>query len=164
MRFRKLRIAFSATCLITCVLLIVLCVRSYWRWDKLSYSTVVDADSVEDYPRQLDFESWQGVWSVYSEPLASWDAEPAMFLNRWQFSTKAPPVWLPQTHWSFKYGQVDERHELKVPLWFLALFCSVLAAAPWMRWSKNFSLRTLLIFTTLVAVVLGLGLYALGTR
>ena len=30
MRFRKLRIAFSATCLIACVLLIVLWVRSYW--------------------------------------------------------------------------------------------------------------------------------------
>ena len=29
MRFRKLRIAFSATCLIACVLLIVLWVRSY---------------------------------------------------------------------------------------------------------------------------------------
>ena len=33
MRFRKLRIAFSATCLIACVLLIVLWVRSYWRSD-----------------------------------------------------------------------------------------------------------------------------------
>jgi len=32
MRFRKLRIAFSATCLIACVLLIVLWVRSYWRF------------------------------------------------------------------------------------------------------------------------------------
>ena len=29
---RYLRIAFSATCLIACVLLIVLWVRSYWYW------------------------------------------------------------------------------------------------------------------------------------
>src|SRR6476469_9127373 len=34
MRFRKLRIAFSVTCLIACVLLIALWVRSYW-WDDL---------------------------------------------------------------------------------------------------------------------------------
>ena len=37
MRFRKLRIAFSATCLIACVLLIALWVRSYWRIDWLSH-------------------------------------------------------------------------------------------------------------------------------
>jgi hypothetical protein len=34
MRFRKLRIAWSAGCAIACVLLIVLWVRSYY-WDKL---------------------------------------------------------------------------------------------------------------------------------
>ena len=33
MRFLRLRIAFSATCLITCVLLIALWVRSYWYLD-----------------------------------------------------------------------------------------------------------------------------------
>src|SRR4051812_6024482 len=36
MRFRKLRIAFSATCLIACVLLIVLWVRSYWWVEQVS--------------------------------------------------------------------------------------------------------------------------------
>ena len=35
MKFRKLRIAFSATCLIACVLLIVLWVRSYWKVDSI---------------------------------------------------------------------------------------------------------------------------------
>ena len=33
MRFRKLRIAWSVMCLIACVLLIVLLVRSYWRME-----------------------------------------------------------------------------------------------------------------------------------
>ena len=43
-----------------------------------------------------------------------------------------------------------------------SLLCSIaaLAAAPWIRWSRRFSLRTLLIATTLVAVVLGLIVYA----
>ena len=36
-RFRKLRIAFSATCLIACVLLIVLWVRSYWCTEDISF-------------------------------------------------------------------------------------------------------------------------------
>ena len=45
---------------------------------------------------------------------------------------------------------------LRVPDWFLVLISLVSAAAPWLRWSCRFSLRTLLIATTLVAVVLGL--------
>src|SRR6185295_4017804 len=40
MRFRKLRIAWSATCLIACVLLIVLWVRSYW-WEDLGYCQIL---------------------------------------------------------------------------------------------------------------------------
>ena len=38
MKYRKLRIAFSAACLIACVLLIVLWVRSYWRFDQFIHS------------------------------------------------------------------------------------------------------------------------------
>src|SRR6478609_5343646 len=36
-RFRNLRIAWSIMCGILCVLLIVLCVRSYWWTDLLAY-------------------------------------------------------------------------------------------------------------------------------
>ena len=43
------------------------------------------------------------------------------------------------------------------PHWALVLFFAVIAILPWFRW--RFSLRTLLIATTLVAVVLGLAVY-----
>ena len=43
-----------------------------------------------------------------------------------------------------------------VPYWFLELLAVAAAAAPWLRPPKRFSLHTLLIATTLVAVVLGL--------
>ena len=33
MRFRKLRIGWSAGCVLACVVLIALWVRSYWRYD-----------------------------------------------------------------------------------------------------------------------------------
>jgi hypothetical protein len=39
------------------------------------------------------------------------------------------------------------------PDWFVVLGCVV---APWIKWSRRFSLRTLLIATTLVAVGLGI--------
>jgi hypothetical protein len=42
------------------------------------------------------------------------------------------------------------------PHWYLVLCTIVVGSAPWLRWTKRFSLRTLLIATTLVAVVLGL--------
>jgi hypothetical protein len=44
-----------------------------------------------------------------------------------------------------------------VPHWFLLMLAAGLAAAPWLRY--RFSLRTLLIATTLVAVVLSLAVY-----
>ena len=41
------------------------------------------------------------------------------------------------------------------PHWLLALLCVVTAFIPYLPWLRNFSLRTLLIATTLVAAVLG---------
>jgi uncharacterized membrane protein YbhN (UPF0104 family) len=46
MRFRKLRIAFSATCLIVCVLLIVLWVRSYWIVDTIGRIDLRSSDRI----------------------------------------------------------------------------------------------------------------------
>jgi hypothetical protein len=45
-----------------------------------------------------------------------------------------------------------------VPHCFAAFLVAMFAALPWLRW--RFSLRTLLIATTLIAVVLGLVVYA----
>jgi hypothetical protein len=43
-----------------------------------------------------------------------------------------------------------------VPIWMLGALVLSLAAIPWIRWSKRFSLRTLLIATSVVAMLLGL--------
>jgi len=43
-----------------------------------------------------------------------------------------------------------------MPFWVPVLVTAALATVPWFHWSKRFSLRTLLIATTLVAVVLGI--------
>jgi hypothetical protein len=42
-----------------------------------------------------------------------------------------------------------------LPYWFLLCIAIAMATVPWIRWSKRFGLRTLLIATTLVAVALG---------
>lgn len=49
------------------------------------------------------------------------------------------------------------KYQVKVifPLWSLLLVMAVTSTLPWIRWSRRFSLRTLLIAMTLVAALLG---------
>jgi hypothetical protein len=50
--------------------------------------------------------------------------------------------------------------DIRVPCWFPVLLASMTGITPWIRWSRGFSLRTLLIVTTLVAAVLALAVWA----
>jgi hypothetical protein len=52
------------------------------------------------------------------------------------------------------------RKELLAPFCLLTLILFGIGVAPWIRWSNRFTLRTLLIATTLVALVLGLIVWA----
>jgi hypothetical protein len=63
---------------------------------------------------------------------------------------------LPQgIHWEWS----SVIHSIQLPHWLPLIVFFILSVCPWMfslPWSKRFSLRTLLIATTLVAAVLGL--------
>ena len=50
--------------------------------------------------------------------------------------------------------------EVVTPHWFIVLMAGTLAAAPWAKWSKRFSIRALLIAITLAAVWIELIRYA----
>jgi hypothetical protein len=56
----------------------------------------------------------------------------------------------------FGYNEYWDLGNYVVTRLLLAPLFAVLAGAPWIHSSKRFSLRTLLIATTLIAVVLGL--------
>ena len=111
---RYLRIAFSATCLIACVLLIVLWVRSYLCWDEFTLN-----NGVTNFGSKGDTLHW---------------------------FHSAVPIY--DTWWV-----------AVVPYLLAAATAGAASIVPWMRW--RFSLRTLLIATTLVAVVLGLAVWGL---
>jgi hypothetical protein len=146
MRFRKLRIAWSVFCSIAGVLLIVLWVRSYWKCDVIY--------RINPSKAQTTIGSNCGTLYVTT------DIRPMRFGNAtgqdWIIKTllELPPdrqhlvLWLHTT----------EEFQAGVSHWFIIMPAGALAAAPWIRW--RFSLRTLLIATTLVAVVLGLAVYA----
>jgi hypothetical protein len=97
MRFRKLRIAFSATCLVACVLLIVLWVRSYISGRGLGMS-------------------------------------------------------LPRASFFFDLGRSSYRCPYVYPIMLLA----TLTAAPWIQWSRRYSVYDLLFVMALTAVALAL--------
>jgi hypothetical protein len=140
---RYLRIAFSATCLIVCVLLIALWVRSHYHndtifrpvsngWELFAYSEAGNVGVVYRVQRS----NYMPVgWSFISEEKPEWKRKQDA-----GFSTQ------------FRMQWSATMHSVCVPNWFPPLVFGIVASLPWLR--RQFSLRTLLIATTLVAVVL----------
>lgn len=70
---------------------------------------------------------------------------------------------LPSRVWGGLSARIEGRNyfSICIPHWFLVLTAASLVAFPWLPWwSPRFSLRTLLVATTLVAVVLESVVYA----
>jgi hypothetical protein len=164
MEYRKLRIAWSVAWGILCLLLIVLWVRSYWVWEDLLYS--------KDTPRPPKVElstrigSRKGtiyLWHSTMDNLAEVGGEALS----WQVNGSDDIAPYPSTgfqwHRSNPNGRRSADHDtfICVPHWSLILLATMLGAAPWISWSKRFSLRTLLVAVALLAVGLGLAVYAL---
>ena len=132
---RLLRIAFSAGCCIVCLLLIALWVRSYYYLEHFGT------------PPQI-LTSWRGRLSrggtVYisltPDGKDASDPELRAVLGVLIITT------IDQNNISCIGGS-------SLPIGALVLLMGTVAAAPWIRW--RFSLRTLLIATTVVAAILG---------
>ncbi len=147
---RKLRIAFSAVCGIVCLLLVALWLRSY-RWQdvcgfQLPHSQRLSAMSMRG---QLSFRkqvsSVDGLFRIRSYQIDR------IFRNLARVSGESVET--------LNSMPRDNRLSfLVVPHWFHALAAALIAPVPWIKW--RFSLRTLLIATTLAALVLGAIVYA----
>ena len=156
MRFRKLRITWSVVCGVACVLLIVLWARSY-------YSRDMTRGCIFGRHLHMSVTSLNGeVATAFDE----WRGDP----HPWMFDSvtdtknmiavfsnvgKPPLSWL-----GFRLQFSASLVVIVLPYWFLILAVTTIASIPWTGWKRRFSLRTLLIATTLVAVVLGLIVWA----
>ena len=136
MRFRKLRIAWSVFWSVAAVLLIVLWVRSYSTIDCLSKSMSGQEIGLISINGRITLASWYGA-----------TPDRAISLSHAPVSHYAGYI-------GFVLKQASFKTTLAHPISLMAV--CLLAALPWPRRSNRFSLRTLLIATTLVAVVLGL--------
>jgi hypothetical protein len=143
MKSRKLRIAWSVACGVVAVLLIVLWVRSYLASDRVSYSDP----------------------NGYHTTLGS--NRGCMYLIHHRWLPGKGPVY---HNWARGSGKAKEHSmpfgwttprkgatQLVIPYFCLVPAIVTAAFVPWLP--GRFSLRTLLIATTLLAVVLGLIAY-----
>ena len=140
MRFRKLRIAWSVFWGLAAVLLIVLWVRSYWCADLLIVSQMQGVVSTHGAVRVCGFN--------LDSPTPQWMIS---FPETLEGATSAD-----YSIFGFSYSQSPSSllERIRVPYWFFVFLSVVAGTTPWLRF--RFTLRTLLIAMTLVAVVLGL--------
>ena len=155
MRFRKLRIAWSVVWGLLAVLLIVLWVRSYLSYDALSIQLPLGyayaGDSMSGrmsshfYRFQVQTVPWRFEFSSIS------------------FEGERVELGGPIFHASSATGPDGTVWNVHFPHCFPIAVAAVLSAIPWWyRLGWRFSLRTLLIATTLLAVVLGLVVWGQG--
>jgi hypothetical protein len=156
MKFRKLRIAWSVFSGVACVLLIVFWVRSYKARDQtrgvisshfhlyvtsLNGEIAMAADEWPGKPHPWIFESKTESYNMVAVLPDITGKPPLSWIGlRWYFK---PNLWV-----------------LVSPHWLAAALAAVVGVIPWAPFRRRFSLRTLLIAATLVAVVLGVVVYA----
>jgi hypothetical protein len=150
MRYRKLRIAISATCGIAFMLLIVLWVRSYWWADSVAISGSGFVTSMRGTVYVL------GKFSIDNSPSLTFDfrSSPGNLISVSWFRIDPRP---PSDNYLVRYSVMPFGNYIPIPHWCLAVLAAGSSIVPWLRW--RFSLRALLIATALIAAVLGVVVY-----
>jgi hypothetical protein len=144
---RRLRIAASMFFAAVAMALCVLCVRSYDRREgfmAFPFGYHVKASSLAG---RLRFAV-----SLQSSEFNGWTSHSVRADSPENFGW----VQHPSRTLGFEGGSSDWL-TIGVPYWFVVMMSATAAAWFWPNWSRHFSLRTLVIATTLVAVLLGLG-------
>jgi hypothetical protein len=155
MKHRKLRIAWSVAWGIVALLLVASWVRS------MSFSDAASAPlpgghgiSVESFSSRTDIQLW------YPNRLP-WHAQTYALSELKALGVEEPPF----EGLGFSFYPRNAYCGLTLPYWFNVLFAFGAAVFPWIRleWFRHFSLRTLLIAPTLVAVLLGVVVWLQGS-
>ena len=136
--FRGLRIAWIAGFGILCLLLIVLWVRSHQRCEYFytksgNRITILGSNAGTAYLLRRTI---------------SGQVRPRNWGWKYNDTAVAPTM----SHYQRAAGETF----IVVPYWLLIALVGAMAFGPWIRWSNRFSLRTLLIATTLIAMALGI--------
>jgi hypothetical protein len=139
-----LRIATSIACIVACVLLVELWARSYW-W----------SDNVTGYvsAREFGLDSGSGSFTV---AVCDCDRHIVPGLN--SYLMKEPEE---AAQFGLAITDLDGEgyaYSFSSPYWLAVVVFVSLATVPWVK--LRFSLRTFLVATTLIALVLGLTIHS----
>jgi hypothetical protein len=140
------RIAVTALSLTACVLLVALWVRSYWWLDFAAYPIQV--------PRMLMLESNRGIIILSArdvKPGPPGSPDTSARIEYYRHQVGAPEA--DAASWSYSHDKFG--FDATFPHSLPVIISAMIAAVPWIHWSRRFRLRTLLIATTLVAVEVG---------
>jgi hypothetical protein len=151
MKHRKLRIAWSIVWGLAAAALIVLWVRSYWRYERARTDLLRTAECwMESFRGEFGIailtpcrNLWNG-WDLRSHPVNEVIV----------FPMTAGDDAFPPRVFGLRWDAGPTSVVLFVPCVLVTLVTITLAVAPWLRW--RFTLRTLLIATTLIGLFLGL--------
>jgi hypothetical protein len=141
---KYVRISVTAVSLTVCVLLVALWVRSYWKldvvpvWNGIAVVSVAGAVGIESNQNHVE-RLTHSTADFIAEVKSEW---PSRLWGTFRASISPP----------YKY--------FVIPYWFATLLTAALAVlSSGIYYRRRFSLRTLLIATTLVAVGLGMVVY-----
>ena len=149
---RRLRIAASVFFAIACVALMGMWVRSYSSWDQIrGRISAYYGFAVYTRPGRLALVERGQAWQEWSWELSSG-------LNRDRMDNDSlSAVIMPLNGLGFAATPfTKDFHSLQFPFWFLVLTSGSLAMVFRAGWPMRFTLRSLFIATTFLAVVLGM--------
>jgi hypothetical protein len=152
---RLLQFFMTAVCLGSSALIAVMWLRNFW-WADVVWAPLPGAG-------QLVIASADGQCEFgVSYPVNRWGTRALRTAPSWGFATytasqnRAVDVVVP---WNtvIRY-RFDQNGDIAVwlPHWLLVLAPLLFAGAFWIHWSRRFTIRTMLVVTTLVAVLLAL--------
>jgi hypothetical protein len=162
-RYRKLRIAWSVAWGTVAVLLVAV-----WVWSCLQFDQIVYRRSLSDYIAvtstrgklalgELDDASFSQVftkdWKYLHFPMRGISNETGGPFAVFPVSVPDSAIFIvPRISSPFVLGPRGRtNYDVSLPYWLLVFSAASVSAVPWIRW--RFSVRTLLIATTLVAAV-----------
>jgi hypothetical protein len=143
---RRVRIAWSMMVGMLCVLLVVLWVRTKYAID------AVDGP-LSNSAKFCVMSRHGGIGLLLGGSNSDWSYRkyPA---DEWVRSQIDIDIGYKTALGFVQYAKGSSVFRIRVPYWPLVSLSAVFAAIPWLRW--RYSLRTLLIATTLVAILMGL--------
>lgn len=151
LKFRRMPIACSVACGFVCLVLTALWMRSYWWQDVVSWRYLTPhAIRIYTYPGRFSTEAFEDAprRSIYFGMGAS--------VPRWDSPLSVTSRELTEpTAWHLYAGPIG--NPVLIPFCAPVMGITSLAVLPWVRW--RFSLRTLLIAMTLLAIGFGAIVY-----